>query len=129
VTFVALVFLFQSMGLQIASLPIAGSLSAIMLVVLLCFGVAKTVGGLDYRGIMTTLGKSLISSIGVAAVTCIVAFGPIAVRIQGSRLLTAVAVLFVFTVGGWAYYFIGKALGMPETAYVTRALNRFTRRA
>ena len=36
--------------------------------------------------------------------------------------------LFAVLVGAWLYYFITKALGMPETGYVSRAMARIQRR-
>jgi hypothetical protein len=35
----------------------------------------------------------------------------------------------VFLIGGWIYYFVTKAFGMPESEYVARAMNRRAKRA
>jgi putative peptidoglycan lipid II flippase len=126
--FVALILSLWKTSLGFLSLPLAGSISAVFLVLVLSVAVAKRIGGLDYAGIWTTLWKSLAASVAVALVAGAVTFTPIANIVDRSKLLTIATVGVAFLVAAWGYYLFGKWLGMPETAYVTRAMERINRR-
>jgi putative peptidoglycan lipid II flippase len=128
VLFVVLIFLLRITGIGYLVLPLAGSISAIFLVVVLTMAVSKMVGTLDYSGLWVTVWKSAVGSIGIAIVGSAVAYTPIAARIANSKSMTIFAVFAAFMIGSWLYYFITKALGMPETAYISRAMNRVQRR-
>jgi peptidoglycan biosynthesis protein MviN/MurJ (putative lipid II flippase) len=103
------------------ALPLAGSLAAIAMVVILLYAVAKEVGDLDFPGILRTLFQAAIGGAGSAAFAFL-AFHFLPHHM--SRLVGAVAFLFVATCAAWIYFFITSALKMPETEYVTLAMNR-----
>lgn len=122
--FIAFVLLLRITPLGYLALPLASSLSAIFLVIILSAAIRKKIGGLDAASVLSTLVKSLISSIPVAIVSAAVAYTPLSERIVGSKFAQLGSVLLVFMVAAWAYYFATKAFGMSETEYVTRATER-----
>jgi putative peptidoglycan lipid II flippase len=126
--FVALVFLLKSTPLSYQALPLASSLSALVLVVVLTMAVKKKMGGLDVAPVISTLGKSLIGSIPVAIVAGLVAFTPLAEKIVGSKLAQLGSVAIVFVVAFWGYFLVTKAFKMSETEYVTRATDRIRKK-
>lgn len=128
VIFVALVFLLKSTPLSYQALPLASSLSALVLVVVLTTAVKKKMGGLDVAPVISTLGKSLIGSIPVAIVAGLVAFTPLAEKIVGSKLAQLGSVSVVFVVAFWGYFLVTKAFKMSETEYVTRATDRIRKK-
>ncbi|MCC7229127.1 MAG: hypothetical protein IT203_01955, partial [Fimbriimonadaceae bacterium] len=128
ILFVVLIFFFRGMGMEYQALPLAGSLSAFALVVVLAIAVAPKIGGLDLKGLSVTILKSLIGCAGLAAIGAGVAYTPFGRHIAGHKFQTLAVVGVVFLVGAWLYYFITKALGMPETGYVSRAMARIQRR-
>ncbi len=110
-----------------ASLPLAGSLSAVFLVAVMMVGMRKTACGLDVPGIMKTLGKALgASAVAGAPLYVALNYGLLAAP-HVSKLELAVAVLVLCLVFAWLYYFITRALKMPETAYVKNAMARLDR--
>ena len=50
------------------------------------------------------------------------------IRVASNKALTLLAVGGAFMAGAWTYYAITKSLGMPETGYVSRALDRVQRK-
>jgi putative peptidoglycan lipid II flippase len=124
VVFFALVMALKNTALSYQALPLASSLSALVLVVILTAAVRKKMGGLDIAPILSTTVKSLIGSIPVGIIAGLVAYTPLAEKIVGSKLAQLGSVTLVFMVAAWAYYFATKAFGMSETEYVTRATAR-----
>ncbi|MBC8063294.1 MAG: murein biosynthesis integral membrane protein MurJ [Chlorobia bacterium] len=122
--FVGLIFALRGLGLEYRALPLAGSISAITLVILLSVAVAPKIGGLDLKGIGLTLGKSVIASIPLGLLGVAVAFTQFGQHIAGQKLQTLVVVGGVFLLGAWAYYFATRALKMQESDFVKRAMNR-----
>ena len=121
--FIALIYALRGM-MEYRALPTAGSLSAIALVIVLSMFVAPRIGGLDLRSLLVTLVKSLLSSLWIAALAASVAYTPLAVQISGNKVATIGAVLGVFLVGAWLYYFTTKVLGMKEADYIKNAMDR-----
>jgi len=126
--FVALVYLLQLTPLSYQALPLASSISAILLVIALTYAVSKKIGGLDVSGLISTTFKSVIGSIPLAFVAGAVAWTPINERILGNKGLTLLAVGVVFMVGAWAFYFATRLLKMPESDYITRAMSRIQKK-
>ncbi len=124
--FIGLIYALRGV-LEYRALPMAGSLSAIGLAIVLAMAVAPRIGGLDYRSLLVTLAKSLVCSIWIAALAAAVAYTPLASQIAGNKAATLAAVFGVFLIGAWLYYFTSKALGMKESEYVKNAMNRRSR--
>lgn len=113
-------------GAGYRALPLAGSLSAFLLVGALLVTLAKTVGGLDLAGLGVTLAKALAASsvCGLLLAGLMMGLGEISF---GGRF-GHIGLLFVAMCGfGWLYYYITRSLAMPECAYVERALKRIQR--
>jgi putative peptidoglycan lipid II flippase len=106
------------------ALPLAGSIAPIVMVFALCFVGAKKVGGMDFSGLVTTFGKSALGSIGVGIVCAIVSMTPLAAMMLGHKIATLLITAFVFCVAMWVYYFITKAMKMPECEYLDRIANK-----
>jgi putative peptidoglycan lipid II flippase len=115
-------------ALGFLTLPFSSSASAIFLVVILLIAVAKTVGGIDYKGIGQTLGKSLLSSIPLALVLSPVLIPSVGEYTLHSKVAALACVFILSLVGAWAYYFASRALQMPESSTISRALDRVTKR-
>lgn len=128
VVFVGLIAAFWQTPLGYLGLPLASSLSAVFLVVVLSVSVSKKIGGLDFAGLLTTFGKSVVASVPVALICGAVAFTPIADRIAGQKLPTVVATGIAVLLAGWAFSMVAHALKMPEAKYVDRAAERFRRK-
>lgn len=110
------------------ALPLAGSIAPIVMVFALCSIAAKKVGGVDFAGLTLTFGKSVMASSAVAAVCALVTFTPLAGKMLGHKIATLFITAFVFCVAMWVYYFITKALKMPECEYLDRVMNKMNRR-
>ncbi|MGV3614424.1 MAG: murein biosynthesis integral membrane protein MurJ [Fimbriimonas sp.] len=126
--FVGLVAVLRLTPLGYLALPLSSSLSALALVVLLTIAVRKKMGGLDVSPLLNTLTKSLIGSVPVAVIAGLVAFTPLAERIVGGKFTQLATVGVVFLVAAWAYVLATKAMGMSETEYVTRAVDRIKKK-
>jgi putative peptidoglycan lipid II flippase len=123
VLFLAFYFVFQhAFGSRgYLALPLAGSLAAIVMVVVLLGAIRQDVGDLDYAGFLKTLGGAALGSLGAGGFA-FAAFHFLPHHM--SRLLGFLAFAVVFCIAGWIYYFITSGLKMPETEYVGRILRR-----
>jgi putative peptidoglycan lipid II flippase len=125
--FLALLFALRETPLSYRALPLAGSLSAIALVVALLFAVARKTGGLDTRGILITLVKSAAG----AAAMAVFLYGALLITPSGSgvgrNVWAFVKVFGVGLVGAWIYYGITRLMKMPETSSINRVLAKITR--
>jgi putative peptidoglycan lipid II flippase len=128
VVFVSLVFSLRETPLSYQALPLASSLSAAFLVVLLAGALRRKIGSFDERSLFTTAGKSILAATPVAAVSGLVAFTPAAEWIVGSKIAQLSAVFVVFLAAAWVYYFASRALGMKESETMTRAMGRIRSR-
>lgn len=106
------------------ALPLAGSIAPIVMVFALCYVGAKKVGGMDFPGLMSTFGKSAVGSIGVGIVCALVSMTPLASMMLGHKIATLFITAFVFCVAMWVYYFVTKAMKMPECEYLDRIANK-----
>ena len=127
--FIALIFALRVLDIGYLALPLAGSISAMLLVISLAFAVAPKIGGLDVKGLGITALKALVGTLGIGLLAGMVAYTEIADRIAGQKVPTILAAGGVFLIGGWIYYFITKWFGMPESQYVARAMNRRAKRS
>jgi putative peptidoglycan lipid II flippase len=126
--FVGLVAVLRQTALTYQALPLASSLSALVLVVLLTFAVARKTGGLDVAGVVGVLIKSLVASVPVAVVAGLVAYTPLSERIVGSKLTQLATVGIVFLLAAWAYFLASRALGMQESESASRAVDKVRKR-
>ena len=102
-------------------LPAVTDIAAVLLVIWLLLALEKEVGSLDKKGIVTTLAKSTSASIVMGGI----GFGIFHFIPQGLPKAILIGVfLIVFCIIGWVYYFITRAMKMPESSYLDRAFSR-----
>lgn len=136
--FVILLMVLMRTPLSYRALPLAGSIAPIVMVIAMCAILSKKIGGLDYIGVASVLGKSVFGSIGVAAVCAIFALtpiigsvahsGPFAHSVGWAKIATLGMTGIAFCLAMWAYYFITKALKMTESEYLDRVMNKINRK-
>lgn len=122
--FIALCWGLQGSPLGYQALPWATNVAAILLMFALYVALQKEVGSLDTPGLVMTFGKSLVGSVVMGAV----AYGAFLLYTPAQKLPLALMFLAVCAVSGWVYFFVTKALKMPETEYLDRAFKRLDRR-
>jgi putative peptidoglycan lipid II flippase len=126
--FVGLVYALKGSALGFYSLPLASSISAITLAVLMFTFVIPRTGGLDLFGILLTLAKSTLATLVFAGVTFLVLQTRLG-TMSASHKLAAVGLVALLAVPGAAVYLgITKALKMPESSYLDRALAKLGKR-
>lgn len=128
--FFGLMVLCANTALSYYGLPLASSLSAIVLALMMLIALRKDTGGLDLASIAGTFAKGLIGALLAGGLVYMLArFAPSGEGLGLGRNALAFLRLFGFgLIGVWVYYGVTRALGMPETEYVNRALARLTRR-
>jgi putative peptidoglycan lipid II flippase len=126
--FVGFLLILRATPLQYLALPLASSLSAIVLVILLIVFVAPAMKGLDIPGVLLTLVKSSIAGIAMAGVLLLGQWVLPAGHGLTRNLFAAITIFGFGLVGAWGYYFVSRLLKMPETAYIDRAIARLDRR-
>ncbi len=109
------------------ALPLAGSIAPMIMVVMMAVVLTPRIGGIDIKGLAVTLGKAFVGSLSVVAVGVLVANTSLG-SLDHGKLATLGITLGAFMVSMWGYYFITKALGMPESAYVERAMGKISRK-
>jgi putative peptidoglycan lipid II flippase len=122
--FYVLAKIFMTTSLGYKGLPLAGSIAPMLMVGGMLYFLQSKLGGFDYKGLIQTLGKSAVASLGVVAVTGLVAWTPFATYLWGKQLQTLGVVLFAFCLAIAAYHKLSKWMAMPETAYMDRAMAR-----
>lgn len=127
--FVGLLVGLMQTPLGYRALPLAGSIAPILMVIAMCSVLSRKLGGFDYQGMISTFGKSLVGSMGVAVVCGLVSFTPIAARMAGHKFITLGVVAFTFCVAMWVYYFITKRFKMAECEYLDRVMKKINRGA
>jgi putative peptidoglycan lipid II flippase len=105
-------------------MPLAGSISALLLAVMLLKVISKEIGGLDFVAMSVTLIKALIATTGAGLLLFASRYVLPQSDTAGGRIGHLVMVLFVLVSFGWVYYFIAKALKMPETETLDRAMSK-----
>lgn len=126
--FVGLIYALTPTGLGFLVLPLAGSISAIALVIALLGYAHAKVGQIDLKGLFLTLGKSVFASLAFALVTWLVLISPLGSVSTGDKLTSVLALLLIALPGGAAYIWVSRLLKMPESKYVDRAFARFTKK-
>jgi len=125
--FLGVVFVLKdTVGYRI--LPIASSIAATGLVAALLIAVRAKIGSIDFGGLFATLVKSAAASAAFAAITYGALQLPIAQAATDSKLAAIFLLFLIALPGAWAYYFLTRAMGMPEAKTLERAMNRVTGR-
>jgi putative peptidoglycan lipid II flippase len=108
------------------TLPLAVSLSAIILVVLLCGAMAIKNHALKIRSIVEVLFQSTLAAVVPIALAAVLvnSIHWLTESFVGAVLVTGFGSLGAF----WIYYGITRWLKMPETAYLERAAARVSRK-
>lgn len=125
--FIALALAFRQSSLEHLGLPLASSISAIVLAGMLLFGVRGRIGGIDLRGIGWTLAKTAFAALVAVGPAYLIAFWLRWTLPLDTKLGASAALLVVGLASAWTYLAVAKLLGMPETAYVSRAIARGNR--
>jgi putative peptidoglycan lipid II flippase len=122
--FVGSVYWIKGTQMGLLALPLASSASAILLTLVLLGFLGPRIGGLDVRGILMTLVKSLLASALMVGITYGVLQTPIGHMTSTHRLL-GLLIIFVMAIPGmFVYLWVTKLMKMPESAYLDRALAR-----
>ncbi len=124
VVFVGLVLGLRQTELGAGSLPLASSIAAVLLAALLTVAAGRRIGGLDVAGILRTLGSSLFATLLSAGFALVAVMWVRGWADLGQKVPAGVAALLIGLGAAWLYYAVTKALGMPETNFVSKALSR-----
>jgi putative peptidoglycan lipid II flippase len=125
--FIALAFVLIRTPLSYTGLPLAGSISAVVLVAIMVGAIGRKSGGLDYRSLGATLLKC---GAGGGAATLLVyltlQFLPDEI-VLGRKIYALIKVGALGLLAAWFYYFLARLLRAEGSGYVDRALRRITR--
>ncbi len=124
--FLTLSFLAIQLKLPAFSLAGAGSISAIVLVTLMVVSIKNEVPDLDFTSLFPTAFKSFLAGLASAAIFAgaFAVLGPLG--LGENQYVNLIVLVFFGIIAAWVYYFAAKALKMPETAYLDRALKKKT---
>lgn len=114
----------QAAGASYISLPLLGSVAAVLLALTLIVLTITQLGDIDIKGIGVTFGKTLLASGAFTAVMWLMLQGAALLHLGGRKLVVVPILLFGGLAAFWVYYYATKALKMPETEYLDRALKR-----
>ncbi len=106
------------------ALPWATNVAALSLAIVLYLALESDVGRLNRRGVLQTLGKSLLAGLAGGSVAYL---GSVLVPAATGRLANLGMLLLFGLLGFWTFFAVGKLLKMPESAYLDKALARFRR--
>lgn len=125
--FVGLAFALRATELSYGALPLASSISAIVLAAMMLISLRAKVEGIQLGSILATLGKSGSAAIVMGAMM----FGLTYVSPQGTGLgqnaLAFLKLALIGGIGGLIYVGLTRKLGMKEASVVDRALGKFKR--
>ncbi len=122
--FLALSYGSVRLGLDYPMLPLAGSISAIVLAAMLMVAIKRSVGGLDVAGVLKTMAMTAIAA-AISGVSALFAFHAIRETVLWSSLPIKIATFVVIGLAAcWLYYFITRLMKLPESDIIARATNR-----
>ena len=125
--FVGSVYYLKSTALGLFALPLASSISSIVLIVSLIAFLMPRIGGLDLAGIFMTLAKSAVGAALMLAITYLVLLTPAGhMSSSGHRIVGLAIILVLFFPGMFVYLSFTKMMKMPESAYLDRMIARIT---
>ena len=111
-----------------ALLPLAGSIAALVLAVMMVIGVKKLAPTLSIPSLLdATWRMGWAAALPAAALYGLHLAFPELLRLGGKIGSIAIYTL-VFLLYAWAYYFLTKAQNIPETSVIARAMNRLNRK-
>lgn len=119
--FVGMALGLQTTALGYLSLPLAGSFSAILLVIALGFAAAKKMGGIDRPRLFATFLCSTLGCVPVAAVGYAMSKYDYAGH---GKLWTLGVLLLGFLMAAWLYFFATALMKMPEADRMTRSMQK-----
>lgn len=122
VFFIGLVYALKGTPLALLALPLASSVSAILLALCMIAFLMPRIGGLDLGGIVMTLLKSAAATALMIAITWAVLRSPLGHMTSSHRIVGLLFILLMAVPGGMVYLFATKLLKMPESAYLDKAL-------
>lgn len=131
--FVGSVYAIKGTSLGLLALPLASSVSAILLAVTLIIFLIPRIGGLDIKGILLTLLKSALATSVMIAITWGVLQTPLGHITAGHhtsayRIIGLFLILVMAIPGALVYFALSKAMKMPESSYLDKAFARITGR-
>lgn len=127
--FAAIAFALQQTPLTYRALPLASSIAAIGMVIVMLIALQRDSGGLDLASVVRALGQCLVATLGVIAACGLALLIPIDQLARESRNLTGgLRFALVGLVSVWVYYWVTQRMGMPETETLRRAMKRLDRR-
>lgn len=111
-------------GANFVALPWAANAAAALLAISLFFALEGDVGKLDRKGIASTLVKCFAAGVPMGGIAWALA----RVVHLPSKLGSLVGFTLIALIAAWAYYFVTRALKMPETEYLDRAMKKLQRK-
>lgn len=105
-------------------LPLAGSAAAIALAIILIIMIRRDVDGLDIGGLIKTFALSVLASFGAAGVFWCGMRGLDFIGFTRNKIGVIVGCLVFGFLAAGIYYLLSRALKMPESDYLDRALNK-----
>ncbi|MBZ0213694.1 MAG: hypothetical protein K8H99_07850, partial [Nitrospirae bacterium] len=122
--FFALAYAMMATPLGYLALPLAGSLTAILLVIAMLIQAYRTVGGFDIPSLLKALGQvCFASAVAGALVYAAASLTPTGTGV-GRNLWAIGKVVVLGLSGAWIYGGITYWMKMPETQYLDRALSK-----
>lgn len=125
--FIGFALAFLATPLSYRGLPLASSLSAIFLAILMTFTLKRDAQGLDLRRIAVAVDQTLIAGLAMCALLVVLSLVWHPATQPGGALWSFARIgIYGFASMG-LYTWITKKMGMPETATIDRALRRVRR--
>lgn len=124
--FIILCYANTVLNIGYIGLPVATNIAAILLAIILFFALEGDVGHLDRKGLLITLGRTAIASAAMGGFIFGV-FKVVSIH-HMSRLIAVLTFGFVLVLAAWVYFYITRAFKMPETEYLSRAMNRVNKK-
>jgi putative peptidoglycan lipid II flippase len=116
------------MHLPYQYLPLVGSITSIILIIVLIATLAKQIGGFDVKGVVATFGKALLASIPTTLIFAgLMHLWAITGR-HGGKFVLLLSILLLAGIAAWVYYLFAKLLKMPEVTYFDRMTARITKK-
>lgn len=123
--FWVLCVVFQGTPLKHLGLPLAGSVASGILAIALLIGIKPLIGDFDAKQVLKTLGQCVFAATVMGVACWLVTQSLLQVAMPRPILLCALAILGLL--GVWIYIWITRAMKMPETEYIDRAMKRLNK--
>ncbi len=128
-TLTTVVFIGISLGLMgtpmsYLGLPLASSISAMVLAITMTITLSRDSGGFELRKIMEALDQCLLAGVAMTAALIGLCLLWSPGTVNGGNVGSFVRIIGFGLIGAWIYVGITKAMKMPETSTIDRALNK-----